>query len=145
MDGEFRANIEEILRSIETAEVISFYFPRLRKTLLVDTRTTDDDPPMVRLVAMATSPEARFRSLRRLRPHLPKPQAITLIPWPRYVESLVTLGVWDRLLKRLSHAGHPEVIRACEAILDELRRREQEEAVEAIRGDYYRTLWARSR
>jgi len=98
---------------------------------------------MVRLVPMATSPEARFRSLRRLRPRLPRPQSITVIPWPRYVDSLVRLGVWQRLLQRFAETGYREPVEACGRILGELRRLEREEMVEVIRGDSYRTLWCR--
>ena len=44
MDGDFRVNLEELLRKIDNAEVISIYFPLLRKTILVDTRFTMEDP-----------------------------------------------------------------------------------------------------
>jgi hypothetical protein len=38
MDGDFRIDIDEIIRNIDSAEVISIYFPILRKAILIDTR-----------------------------------------------------------------------------------------------------------
>ena len=100
MDGDFRVNVDEVLRNIDNAEVISIYFPLLRKTILIDTRFTTEDPPMVKIVPMASTVEDRHRILRKLRPHFPRPKTITLVPWPKYAESLVRLGVWQKVLQK---------------------------------------------
>ena len=67
MDGDFRINLDDMARHLDSAEVISIYLPFLRRTILIDARFTDKVPPMVRLVAMAVSVEERTRVLRRLR------------------------------------------------------------------------------
>jgi hypothetical protein len=144
MDGDFRINLEELLRNIGNAEVISIYFPHLRKTILIDTRFTAEDPPMVKVVPMAESVEERNRALRRLRPHFPRPKTITLVPWPKYVESLVQLGVWRKVLERFVESGHKETVQACNKVLEEVYRLEREELSAAIRGENYHTMWARS-
>ena len=105
LDGGFELDIEAVRENIAEAEVVTLYFPFLRKTLLVDTRSTERLGPMVRLVPMARSTAERFESLQRLRPELPKPESITMIPWGRRVASLRAAGVWDRLLARLSESG----------------------------------------
>ena len=145
MDGDFRVDISEIHRSIESAEVIALYFPLLRKTLLVDTRSSALDIPLVRVVPMAESVEARFRSLRRLRPRFSQPESIAVIPWDKYVPSLKRLGVLDRLLERMAASGCGEAVRSCNEAYEELMRLEQDELVKAIKGIDYTPLWGRVR
>ncbi len=143
MDGDFRLDIGEIQRTIEKAEVLSVYFPRLRRTLLVDTRYDVEDEPLVRLVPMVDSIEERFRSIRRLRPRLPRPESITVIPWPKAVDSLVRLNIWAKLIDRFVGNGQVKAVKACGAVLEELRRLEQEEIGEVISGPAYYTIWER--
>jgi len=141
MNGDFRMDMDEIARNIESAEIVCLYFPLLRKTLVVDTRTDVEDPPIVKLMPMATSVEDRFRSLRKLRPRFPQPEKVAVIPWPKYVDSLVRLGIWDKLVSRLASVGDKGCIKACGEVLDELRRLEKEELVAVIAGDQYHTIW----
>ena len=145
MDGDFRIDLDEVLKNIGSAEVISIYFPLLRKTILIDTRFTEEDPPMIRIVPMAYTPEERNRALRRLRPHFPRPKAITVVPWPKYVESLVHFGVWRKVLERLVYSGHKEAVQTCNQVLEEMYELEMEELSAVITGENYHTMWARSR
>ena len=105
MDGDFRIDVDEVFRNIDGADVISIYFPLLRKTLLIDTRFSEEDPPMVRVMPMVRTVEERRRALRRLRPQFSRPREIAIVPWPKYVDSLVHLGVWQRVLDRILHLG----------------------------------------
>ena len=141
MDGDFRVDLKEIIRNIETGEVISIYFPLLRKTLLIDMRYDVEDEPIIRLVPMVDSVEERLRSIRRLRPNFPRPESVTVIPWPKYVESLVRLGIWDKVLERLTASGHKSAVRACTKVLDELRALEHKELASVVLGENYYTLW----
>ena len=145
MDGDFRIDLDEVLKNIDSADVISIYFPLLRKTILIDTRFTEEDPPMIRIVPMATTPEERHRVLRRLRPHFPRPKAITVVPWPKYVESLVRLGIWRKVLERFVYSGHKEAIQACNQVLEEMYELELEELSAVITGENYHTMWSRSK
>ena len=96
----------------------------------------------VRLMPMASSPQDRVRSIRRLRPGFPRLQNLTLIPWQRYVDSLVDLGVWEKIVSRIEASGDEHAIQACDAVLAELRRLEREETAAAISGDNYQTIWS---
>lgn len=145
MDGDFRIDLDEVLKNIDIADVISIYFPILRKTILIDTRFTEEDPPMIRIVPMVTTPEERHRVLRRLRPHFPRPKAITVVPWPKYVESLVRLGIWRKVLERFVYSGHKEAVQACNQVLEEMYELEMEELSAVITGENYHTMWARSK
>jgi hypothetical protein len=141
MDSDFRVDIQEVCRAIDTGEIIALYFPLLRKTLLMDTRTTPLDGPMIKVVPMAASAEDRYRELVRMRPRLPKPESINIVPWPKFVESLVRADVWDRIVRRYAEIGPPDVVRQCGACLDELRGIEREEIRRAITGENFETLW----
>lgn len=145
MDGDFRIDLDDLIKNVDTAEVISIYFPVLRKTILVDTRCTLEDPPMVRIVQMAGSLEERQRSLRKLRPQFSRPKSITVVPWPKYVDSLVDLGVWSKVLERIAYSGHKEAVQRCDQVLNEVRRLEKNELAAVINGDNYHTVWARNR
>ena len=144
MDGDFRIDLSDILKSIAAAEVISIYFPLLRKTLLIDTRFTMEDSPLVAVVPMTTSIEERFRTLRKLRPYLPRPKSIAVVPWPLYAESLVRLGIWQKLLERFVDSGHKEAVQACNEAMREIIELEQDELSAVLRGENYHTLWARN-
>ncbi|MBI2856465.1 MAG: hypothetical protein HYX93_06440 [Chloroflexi bacterium] len=133
MDGDFRIDLADILKNIQTADVISIYFPLLGKTLLIDTRFTMEDSPLVAVVPMATSMEERFRALRKLRPYLPRPRSITVVPWPRYAESLVRLGVWQKVLERFVHSGHKEAVQACGEAMREIIHLEEAELSAVLR------------
>ena len=141
MDSDFQIDIGEVQRAIDVGEITALYFPLIRKTLLMDTRTTPVDGPMIKVVPMASSPEERFRELVRMRPRLPKPESINIVPWPKYVASLVRLQVWDHIVRRYLEIGPPNVVKNCEECLQELHTIEQEELRRAITGERYETLW----
>ncbi|MEX2245326.1 MAG: hypothetical protein WEC75_01450 [Dehalococcoidia bacterium] len=142
MDSDYRIDVSEVNRNLAIAEVIALYFPLLRKTLLMDMRTNDVDGPMIRVVPMANTPEERFQSLLKMRPRFKRPDSITIIPWPKYVQSLVELGIWDQIVRRYAEAGAPALVRECEKCLGELGKLEREEVRKAILGEEpYETMW----
>ena len=143
MDMDFPVDVEEISRIIDGTEVMTVFMPMLRKTLLLDLRCTSETPPFIRVVAMARGPEERIRFLRRVRPSFPRPENITIIPWPKFVDSIVRLGVFDRILQRVAATGYPSAVQECHQALQELRQLERAELAAVIRGENYHTVWAR--
>jgi hypothetical protein len=142
MDDDFGYELEEVLKNVDTAEVMSLFFPNLRQAIVIDARSSDTEGPMVRLLPMVASPQERLRSIHRMRPNFPRLNSLTLIPWPRYVDSLVSMGVWERLVRRFQDAGHREAVAACGVILEELRRLEKLELASVVRGENYHTVWS---
>ena len=136
-------NIEAIKRNIAEAEIITLYFPILRKTFLLDTRTDGNVGPLVCLVEMVDSGQERVRSIRRLRPQLPRPGSITMIPWLGRVESLEAQGVWACLLARLETCGDARCLKLATTCFDELAQLERRELRRAITGEQHRTIWGR--
>jgi len=143
MDNEYLLDLNEIIETVRSADVITFRFVIVSQRLLVDGRCTEIDPPLVKLVPPAASVEERFRSLKRLRPRFRLPEKITSIWWPRYIDSLVDCGIWAALVERLADKGFPETVRRCEEVLQELKDLERGEVRSAIRGEGYRPLWQR--
>ena len=135
MEDDLVHGLEEVKKNIDEADVMSLFFPTFRMAVVVDTRSNETLGPMVRILPMAASIEERLRSLRRLRPGFPRLQRIALIPWSRHVDSLVRLGVWERIVRRFENSGHPEAAAACGEVLEELRRLERAEIIAAVRGD----------
>jgi hypothetical protein len=145
MDYEFGLDFEEIERNFDYAEVISVYFPLLARTLVLDLRHDPTSEPLIRVMPMVNSLEERYRSLRRLRPQFPQPERIALVPWPKYVDSLLRLGLWDRLVRRLERGGFRGSLAAAEQALNELRALERATVISAIKGRGFKTLWPASR
>jgi hypothetical protein len=143
LDSGYEVDVDHIARTIAEAEVACLYFPMLRTTLLIDTRTSESVGPLVRLVPMAASAGERLRSLRRLRPQLPRPESITTIPWTQRVEAVCRLGVWECVLDRLADADDPAILESAGDCLRELRGLERRELRRAVTGEQYRTLWGR--
>ena len=145
MDGDFRLDMNEVMKNIETAEVICIYFPILRKAFVIDRRTNGEDEPMVKLAPMVDSIEDRFRSIRRMRPKYPRPESITVLPWPKYVDSLVRLGIWDRIVEKFINSGHKKAVAECQTTLETLRKLEKQELAAVVMGQDYDTIWESQR
>lgn len=141
LEQEFHVDLDELRRNVDRAEVISLFFPYLRRTLLLDMRCTSVDPPLAQVVPMVASSEERVESLRRLRPRFDRPERMILIPWPRYVASVKALGVWQVMTERLTGAGGSACEVSMERCYRELLREERAEFRRAITGEGYRTLW----
>lgn len=145
MDNEYHLDFDQILSTIRTADVVAFRFVTVPMRLLIDNRSNELDPPMVKLVPRVTSAEERFKSLKMLRPRFKLPNKISAIWWPRYISSLEDSGVWGAVAKRIGDAGFDEALAECASVLAELKRMEREEMTNAIAGEGYRTLWPATR
>ena len=143
MDNDFTLDVEDILDDINSSEVVALYFPLFRKTLLLDTRRTALDGPMIKVVPMVGSMEERYRTLRRLRPRFRRPEELAVLAWPKYVRTLREVGVWDRLVQRYTVPGYEDKADDCEQAFEELKRLEKDEITQALRGRRYLTLWDR--
>ncbi len=143
MDGDFVGlDLDEVIESVENAEVMSISFPTFNKAAVIDTRSNDTEGPMLRIMTMVSSPRERIRSIRRVRPGFPRVKNLIVIPWPRYVDSLVSLGVWGKIEERFAKADQRDAAEACKLILDELKQLEKAELAAAVAGDTYHTIWS---
>ena len=141
MDNDFHLDYGEIIKTIQTAEVVTFRFVVVNERLLIDNRSSEIDPPLVKLVPRATSVEERFRSLKQLRPRFKLPDKISAIWWPKSVDSMVQHGIWNAITERVRGAGFAEAADECEGVLEELRASERKELRNALVGEGYQALW----
>jgi len=144
MDNDYAINLDEIFRTIESAEVLRIRFLLLEKRLLIDNRFNELEGPMLRVVSRAGSSEESFRNLKRMRPRFPLPEKMTAIWWPKYVSSLKSTGVWDAIVRRVDESGYHDSVRQCDEIYNELEALEKQEVRNAIKGEGFQTIWTRS-
>jgi hypothetical protein len=143
MDNEFPLDYEEIIQTVRSADVVTFRFVTVQERLLIDNRTSEIDPPLVKLVPRASSVSDRFRALKKLRPRFKLPDKISAIWWPKTVESLVEHGVWSAIVDRISDAGFAQAAEESQSVLAELRKLESDEVRNAIVGQQYQAIWER--
>jgi hypothetical protein len=139
VDDDLGVDLSEVLQVINTAEVFVVMFQIFERRLLVDTRHSESDPPLIRVVDRVRSSDERFRELMRLRPRFSAPERIIAFQWPRSVRTLVESGVWQAIADRLGSLGVSEATLL--AVLHELQWEERTEEIKAVKGEEpYRTL-----
>ncbi len=143
MDNDYGIDLNAIFEVIDTAEVITFRFVTISHRLLFDSRHSEVEGPLLKVVPRAGSLEERFKSIKQLRPRFKLPEKIIAIWWPRYIVSLEGCGVWERLLGRIRRSGFPQIAEEGETVLRELIQRERAEVFNAIVGTGFHTLWER--
>lgn len=141
---DFGLDMDEVTKTIESAQVLVIRFAIVDKRLLIDTRTSEREGPFIGVVPKAGSVEERFKSLKRLRPRFPLPEKIMSFMWPRHMETFRKSGLWNRIEARLVSVGGDEMGKRCEEAFEELIRQEKLEVLAAIRGgEGYQSLWER--
>lgn len=142
---DYGLDIEEVTRVIDGADVLVVRFALIDKRLLVDSRTNEQEGPIITLVPKASSVEDRFKSLKKLRPRFPLPEKIMSFMWPRHIETLRVSGLWDKIEQRLISLGGEPMVERCAQVYDQLMKEERHEVLEAVRGGPgYQSLWERT-
>jgi hypothetical protein len=144
MDNDYVLNLDDILHTVETADVVRIRFQLLDKRLVIDNRTNEVEGPLIRLVNRAGSSEESFRNLKRMRPRFPLPEKMTAIFWPKYANTLRSTGVWSAIVQRVEAAGFEDSVRQCEAVMQEMLQLERREIRNAISGEGFKTVWQRT-
>ena len=142
MDNDFAIDMSEVFEMIDRAEVLVVRFPLFEKRLLMDARKSERGPQLL-LAPRVQSLEERYRFLRESRPDAAVPDRLMFVPWPKRVESFIASGGWDRIVGRVEQVGGGGPVADYEALLDEMRGLERDEALAAVKGDGYKPLWER--
>jgi hypothetical protein len=143
LDSGYGDSVDGVFKFIENADVLAVFFPKFGQSIVVDVRPKEGEPPLVRVVPMARSIADRLRTIKRMRPALPRPQDIVAIPWVGYVDAMKTSGLWGKVLGRIEQTSFPAALEDAENAFNELVRMERRELAQLIMGDQYETLWAR--
>ena len=136
--------LSDVLSGISEAEVISIFFPLLRRALVVDVRHDESTQPLVQVMPQVASMEARIEGIEKMRPQLGKVQSILGVPWMKSVRSLQEHGIIERLVERLSRAGMlPSVAEtALNKAVRQLWKVERLSFERLIKGEGYATIWS---
>ena len=143
MDFGYGSGVDGVFKFIENAEVMAVFFPKFGQSVVIDVRPKEGEPALVRVTPMARSIADRLRTIKRMRPGLPRPQDILAVPWVGYVEAMKTSGLWGKIIDRIEDSGYAEALEDAERAFNELVRLERRELAQLIMGDQYETLWAR--
>ncbi len=135
--------MRQVLVGIAESDVISIFFPLLRRALVVDTRHDETTPQLVKVMPQVTSMEQRIAGIERLRPQLGKVRSIQGIPWIRSVRGLQDLGIIEQVAGRLVEGGMAPGVAAAalKEATDYLWRLESLSYVRMIRGEGFKTIW----
>jgi hypothetical protein len=144
VDNDFTVDLDDILATLSSADVVVMRFVSLGQRLLLDFRTDRKSGPVVRVVRPVNSVEERYRELRKIRPGFENPERIVSIWWPRFAGSLRASLAWQAVLDRVSDSGFEDSLCEAEAAIDELVAFERQAARDAVSGNGYRTLWSAS-
>ena len=140
----FFDNPEDIIASLKRSDVISMFFPYIKKTILIDKRTINNEGAIILLTDMVRTPQERVKSLQALRPNFPIIENILLIPWTRYVDTLKASGVWSAICDSLKENSDNNNTDPPNEVFEKLLKLEKKSFVEVIKGKSYTTLWDRS-
>jgi hypothetical protein len=133
----------EITRIIETGEVFIIGFSNFPQRLLVDTRSNENETPLVQVVEPSSGARQRLAWLKSRRPTLGEPEAFVFFPWPHSAAFLIETGTWDQIVRRVVGDYDPAVRVQCEVAITRLQQLEHEAMMAVLRGDNCLTLWPR--
>mgnify|MGYP001442425315 CR=1 FL=1 len=145
MDNAYNISSSKIIRALAEAEVMSIFFPRIGKALIVDTRHDADHGPVVLLDNMVGSAEERLQSVRRLRPEFTTIAQLTLAPWLGSTRAFTEQGILEAIIQRFHALGFHDEAEDASRAFQELRRHERQVTLDLVAGEAQttRTLWAR--
>jgi hypothetical protein len=136
--------LNQVLAGISEAEIVTIFFPLLRRALVIDTRNDGETAQLVCVMPQVGSMEERISVIEGMRPQFGKVRSILGIPWIKSIHTLGEQGVIEQLEKRLSDSGMAlfKARTAVSEALAELTRIEHRAYVSMILGDGYQTLWS---
>jgi hypothetical protein len=144
MGTDYPLYLADVFAVIDSAEVITFGFATIPQWLLFDARHSEGEGPLLTLVPWATSPQERFKAIKRLRPRFRTPERVSAVRWQGSVRGLEESGAWERIVRRIGASGCSPEDGGAAAVLRELKIRERAETHNAILGAGYHSLWERS-
>lgn len=141
VEEQFNERMQDAIRG---AEILSLFFVRVGKSMILDFRSEIGSAAAVLLDDIVSTPRARLQSFRRLRPGLPLPERLTLAPWTSAIHDFRTFGLLDTMLSRCEREGGPDLRVTAEQVYHQLEMLEQRYLRDLVRGVGMETIWQRS-
>ena len=134
-------DLSEVEKVVVLCDVFTIVFRTFPERLLVDTRSTAEEGPLVALVEPVASVEERFHWLGRKRPQFDPPERFMFFPWPHSVVFLEQCGIGERIRRRCEATGRPEAVAMFDKAMAELKEKERQATLAAIKGLDCHTIW----
>mgnify|MGYP001034623471 CR=1 FL=1 len=143
-DREQAAFPEEVIAALRSIDVASIFFPYAMRSWILDLRKSVDSGPKVLLDGIVASPQERLESFRRIRPDLPNPETLTVIPWIGHVRQLEETGVLDAIFQRCRAEGGETLVADATACYQALIEAETAIKRQIVLGVGMQPLWRRT-
>ena len=134
-------NLAEVEKVVDLCDVFTIMFRMFPERLLVDSRTSPQEGPLVGLVEPVANVEERFHWLGRKRPSFGPPERFMFFLWPHSIVFLEQCGIAARIRRRCEATDRPEAVAMFDKVMAELREKERQATLAAIRGEDYHTIW----
>jgi len=134
-------DLTEVEKVVDLCDVFTIIFQTLPERLLVDSRTSPQEGPLVAVVEPVATVEERYHWLGRERPSFGPPERFMFFLWPHTIAFLEQCGVVARIRCRCEATERPGVVSMLDKALTDLREREWRATRAAITGENYRTVW----
>lgn len=135
-------DFEELRKVVEECDVFTVGFRLFPERMIVDTRSTETEGPMVEVVEPVNTVEERFFWLGKRRPAFSAPQRFTFFIWPHSIRYFEESGVAEMVRRRIYPVAPDSGDQMTES-LDRLRALEREAVGDAITGRNCHTIWPR--
>jgi len=137
-------DLDEVRKAVNACDVFTIGFRLFPQRLIIDTRLSEQEGPMVELVEAVGTVEERFFWLGKRRPSFGVPEQFTFFVWPHSLRFFVESGLADRIRERLKGAERRSAARQVKAALSQLMELERQAVQDAISGRDFHALWSRS-
>ena len=134
-------NLSEVEKVVDLCDVFTVVFRMFPERLLVDTRFTAEEGPLVALVDPVASVEERFYWLGQERSRFGSPERFMFFPWPHSIAFFEQCGIADHVRRRCEASGQAEAVAMFERVLVDLKEKEQQVTLAAIKGENFHTIW----
>ena len=133
----------QMFAALDDADVVTIFFPFLRRALVVDTRHSAETGPLLAVVPQVGSMQERVTWVTEARRGFGRPDSIVGVPWLKSIRSLVEHSVLERIAWLLIRRGvAPPVAESSIArILGDLERLERGAYQAMLRGEGFETVW----
>ncbi|MGQ9573147.1 MAG: hypothetical protein ACUVV3_08185 [Dehalococcoidia bacterium] len=134
-------NLSEVEKVVDSCDVFTVVFRMFPERLLVDTRFSAEEGPLIALVDPVASVEERFYWLGQMRPRFGPPGRFMFFPWPHSIVFFEQCGIADHIRRRCEASGRPEAVAMLEKVMAEMKEKERQVTLAAIRGKNFHSLW----
>jgi hypothetical protein len=128
---------------VDHCDVFTIGFRTFGERVIVDTRSTGEEGPMLEVVEPVGTVEERFFWLGQRRPSFGVPERFTFFVWPHSIRYFGESGLASTIRERLTAAA-PDASASVDTEYRKLAILERRSVIDAITGKNHHTLWAAS-